>query len=223
MKDSNTCPHCQTRNRINQTRCTYCRQVLVLPADGAISIWRLGPVREGLLGILARAISDVLEIPCVIQPAFIDERPSLRPGWRGISANVFLRQTHARCRKREIAALGITEKNIVPSASYNFLFGLAYLGHPAATASIHPLDLDNPPEPLLAERLVKIALHELGHSFGLDHHTYEEGIDCLMVGDTEVDCTEEVDSGNIQFCEECSASIRKHRRMACKMGTAPKA
>jgi len=164
------------------------------------------------VGILARVLTDAFKVSCVIQPASMDERPSLRPSWKGISANVFLRQTLSRCTKREVAAFGITEKNIVPSANYNFLFGYAYLGLPAATASIHPLALDDPPEKLLAERLAKIALHELGHSFGLDHHGYEEEIDCLMVGDAEVDCTAEVDSGGIRFCDKCMIGMALRQR-----------
>lgn len=212
MNDSNTCPHCRQRNRIEALVCSYCFQEIVLPAKGAITIWRLGNIRDGLIGILARGITDALHVPCVIQPASMDERPSLRPDWRGISATTFLNQVLRRHRKLQVGGIGITEENIVPSARYNFLFGLAYLGLPAATASIHPLVLDDPSEALLAERLVKIALHELGHSFGLDHHTYEEEIDCLMVGDETVDCTEGVDSGNIQFCKSCAAVIQKRLR-----------
>ena len=212
MRDTNTCPYCRQRNDIADVFCSYCHQPIILPADGAITIWRLGAVREGLIGILARTVSEAFQVPCVIQPAFVDERPSLRPDWQGISANVFLKQTLNRNRKKEVAALGITEKNIVPSASYNFLFGYAYLGLPAATASIHPLALDSPPEKLLAERLAKIALHELGHTLGLDHHEYEEEIDCLMVGDADFDCTESVDSGGINFCASCNSAIRRKLR-----------
>lgn len=219
MTDYNTCPHCGQRNRIEETNCTYCQQSLQLPAEGAIEIWRLGTIREGFIGILAKALSDALDVPCVVQPAFIDERPSLRPKWNGVSANVFLRQTLSRHRKGSIAALGITEKNIVPSARYNFLFGYAYLGLPAATASIHPLDLDKPDERLLAERLAKIALHELGHSFGLDHHAYDDDVDCLMVGDEAVDCTAEVDSGKLRFCEKCDRVIRRKITAARRIAT----
>lgn len=71
---------------------------------------------------------------------------------------------------------------------------------------------DHPSEALLAERLAKIALHEIGHCFGLDHHTYDEEIDCLMVGDAEVDCTGEVDLGGIRFCKQCLTGIRKKLR-----------
>jgi len=145
VKDTNTCPHCRQRNRIEDSICNNCNQQIVLPAEGAITIWRLGTVREGLIGILARVLQDAFHLPCAIQPAFMAERPSLCPDWNGISANVFLKQTLARHRKKEAAVLGITEKNIVPSASYNFLFGNAYLGLPAATASIHPLADDKPP------------------------------------------------------------------------------
>ena len=96
--------------------------------------------------------------------------------------------------------------------SSGYLFRYAVMGLPAATASIHPLTLENPVETLLAGRLAKIALHELGHSLGLDHHSYEEGVDCVMIGDATVDCTETVDYGGILFCNDCASDLRKNLR-----------
>ncbi len=213
MKDSNICPSCSGKNPLETQRCGHCGRPLVLPAHGAVSLWRLGPVRSGIMECLARQISAALHVPCVIQPAFLDERSSIRTNWRGVSANVFLRQVLSRSSGREVAGLGITEKNIVPSSSYNFLFGYAYLGLPAATASIHPLAGDNPPDDLLLARLTKIALHELGHTFGLLDHSYRAGRDCLMLGDVDVDTIEEVDMGRDEFCEKCRRVIEKNRRV----------
>ena len=34
-----------------------------------------------------------------------------------------------------------------------------------------------------------------------------------MVGDENVDCTAEVDSGGIRFCEECAAGIERNQRV----------
>ena len=213
MTDWNICPSCSGKNPLETQRCGKCSRPIVLPAHGAISLWQLGTIRSGIMECLAKEISSALRIPCVNQPALLDEQSSIRKNWRGVSANVFLRQILSRSKPQEVAGLGITEKNIVPSKSYNFLFGYAYLGLPAATASIHPLAHDNPPDDLLLARLTKIALHELGHTFGLLDHSYRAGRDCMMLGDVEVDTIEEVDIGRNEFCEKCRRVIGKHRRV----------
>jgi predicted Zn-dependent protease len=65
---------------------------------------------------------------------------------------------------------------------------------------------------LLPEHQAKIALHELGHSLGLDHHSYKEDVDCVMIGDATMDCTETVDDGGIVFCNDCASGLRKKLR-----------
>ncbi len=94
----------------------------------------------------------------VIQPTYLDERASSRSEWKGLSAGVFLAQVYRRHRKGTFVNLGMTAQNIVPSRRYNFLFGYAYLGLPAATISLHPLSQDTPDSELLIERAVKIAM-----------------------------------------------------------------
>jgi len=154
----------------------------------------------------------VFGVPVIIQPAYLDERPAHREGWKGISSIAFLNQVLRRHQKNVVACLGITEYNIVPSKSYNFLFGQAYLGVPAAVVSLHPLEPDQHTVEKIAERAAKIAIHELGHTFGLDHHEYEENSDCVMTGDEELDCVEGIDEGTAEFCTKCAAIVRKRLR-----------
>lgn len=104
--------------------------------------------------------------------------------------------------------LGVTSYNIVPDRNHNFVFGLAYLGHKSAVMSLHPLLVDDPSPATRCCRLYKIAAHELGHSVGLEHHSYDEKIKCLMTGDEDVDCLEELDDEKATFCRSCRKKIK---------------
>ena len=108
MKDSNTCPHCRQRNRIEDARCGSCSQTIVLPADGAISLWRLGPIRDGLVGILAQAITDALSIPCVIQPAFASCMDSSRA--KKLSSEFYFLRPLERCEIKILRLLSFIGK-----------------------------------------------------------------------------------------------------------------
>ncbi len=66
------------------------------------------------------------------------------------------------------------------------------------------MEADAPTIDILIKRASSIAIHEIGHTLGLEHHSYESGIDCVMVGDAELDSIETLDIGTIQFCEACS-------------------
>ena len=209
MKDWNICEHCNVYVALDETACPNCTQSLVLNAVGKISVWRLGDIEDGIVGLIGRNIAEAFMLPFVIHPSFLDERPSQRPKWRGISSNVFLDQIHRRHQPGSFVSVGITAKNIVPDARHNFLFGYAYLGFPAAVISLHAMTQDDPSVELLIKRASDIAVHEIGHTLGLDHHSYDDGIDCVMVGDEEIDSLETVDQGGGRFCEECQRSVTK--------------
>jgi predicted Zn-dependent protease len=181
----------------------------VLNAVGKISVWRLGDIQDGIVGHIGRNIAGAFNLPLVIHPAFLDERPSRRPKWRGISSNVFLEQIHRRHQQGSFVSVGITAENIVPDARHNFLFGYAYLGFPAAVISLYAMAQDDPSAELLIKRASDIAIHEIGHTLGLDHHSYDSGIDCVMVGDEDIDSLETVDQGNGRFCEKCQLIVAK--------------
>jgi archaemetzincin len=93
-----------------------------------------------------------------------------------------------------------------------FVFGEAQLGDRAAVVSAHRLDnrlYGLPPNPhLLFERLVKEAVHELGHTFGLLHcHDAR----CVMASSTYV---EEIDLKGDRFCDRCLDRLREARSEA---------
>jgi archaemetzincin len=88
-----------------------------------------------------------------------------------------------------------------------FVFGEARLNGRCAVVSSYRLDNksyglpDNPA--LLRDRLLKEAIHELGHTFGLLHCLNP---DCVMKSSTYV---EEIDLKSSRFCAKCSEKIGK--------------
>jgi predicted Zn-dependent protease len=97
----------------------------------------------------------------------------------------------------------------VPGAAWNYLFGYAYLGMPSCVMTLHQMSSDEPAMPLLVKRAAAIAIHEIGHNCGLDHHGYDDGIDCVMTADTELDCLERLDEGTHQFCRACQTVVER--------------
>jgi len=205
--DLNICEHCNLLHPVTQRVCGECGQPLVLDAKGNIAIWRLGDIEDGLLGPVAAAIRQAFGCSVVIQPCFVDERPSLRPSWSGRSATALLNQMLARRTKGVMANLCVTEDNITCDKNYNFLFGYAYMGLGAAAMGLEPLRDDDPDAETLIARMSSIAIHELGHAFGLDDMPYDHG-DCVMCGEEENDSNDTIDEGTIKFCKSCRSQLR---------------
>ena len=207
--DSNLCPECGAGSPIKSRLCASCSTPVVLAAKGSIEFWRLSDVRPAILKGMVRVVSQSLGLPVVLQPSFLDPRPSRRTGWNGVSANAFLNQIDRRSRRGTTFSVGITEENIVPGASWNYLFGYAYLGMPSCVVSLHELSSDDPSTALLLKRAAAIAIHEIGHNCGLDHHGYDEGIACVTTADTELDCLDRLDEGTHRFCRDCERIVER--------------
>jgi archaemetzincin len=86
-----------------------------------------------------------------------------------------------------------------------FIYGQAYLGGKSAIASSHRLSNTRyglPEDPVLfGERLIKEAIHELGHTFGLIHCHRPE---CVMHSSTYV---EEIDQKSRHLCQNCKEKM----------------
>jgi len=91
-----------------------------------------------------------------------------------------------------------------------FVFGEAQLGGRVGVVSYHRLQNERyglpADEKLLHFRLVKEALHELGHLFGLVHCS---SYDCVMHISTYV---EDIDTKPAAFCPACLETLRRERR-----------
>jgi predicted Zn-dependent protease len=71
---------------------------------------------------------------------------------------------------------------------------------------IEALRADNPNPQTLVERMSRIAVHELGHAFGLDDMPYDHA-DCVMCGEVEDDSIESIDAGTLRFCKDCRSQL----------------
>ena len=106
---------------------------------------------------------------------------------------------------KSLAVLG--HDLFIPILTY--VFGEAELGGSAAVVSYNRLQNEryglSPDRRLLAERLRKEAVHELGHAYGLIHC---QSHDCVMHTSTYV---EDIDLKSDRFCTECTEFLRTHR------------
>lgn len=100
--------------------------------------------------------------------------------------------------------LGVTDLDIfIPVLTY--LFGEAQLKGPGALVSICRLRNEfygRAADPqLFQERLLKEAVHELGHTYGLTHCIHPG---CVMNSSTYI---EDVDEKGVVFCRDCAEEV----------------
>ena len=62
---------------------------------------------------------------------------------------------------------------------------------------------------VLGEKAMKDCVKALADNCGLDHHGYDEGIDCVMTADTGLDCLERLDEGTQRFCGACRRVVER--------------
>lgn len=139
---------------------------------GVIAVLPLGKVSEDVVRIVSDGLQGVLRVPVdlydtVRMPA--DSYMEARQQYNAMAILKHIREHHA---KPDVKVLGLTEKDL-GNPILTFVFGEAFLGGAAAVMSCNRLyrgvgDALVSREHFLA-RVVKVALHEIGHTFNLPH------------------------------------------------------
>jgi len=167
----------------------------------------VGEVPREWLEKLRLALREVLKLECLTGP-FLDLPPASYREERGqYDADLILNRLLARIPGRFLAVT--TVDLFTSSCNLNFIFGQAQCPGRGAIVSSHRLDPSFYAMPggeeLLLRRLVKEAVHELGHTFGLRHCPNQS---CAMSFSNSV---LEVDRKRERLCTSCLSKMEALR------------
>ncbi|MCX8172651.1 MAG: archaemetzincin family Zn-dependent metalloprotease [Archaeoglobaceae archaeon] len=154
----------------------------------------LGDVDRELIEWLAKELENVFKLKVSILPAI-----PLPPNCYNSRGQFNSTQILFTLKASEIT-LAITSEDLF-AKGLNFVFGEAELGGSRAVVSYYRLKFCADRE-LLKKRLLKEAIHELGHVFGLRHC---KNTGCVMNFSNSVF---EVDIKSSSFCKNCIAKIK---------------
>ncbi|HUB01079.1 MAG TPA: archaemetzincin family Zn-dependent metalloprotease [Terriglobales bacterium] len=161
-----------------------------------------------LLKTLAPALADTFRVRCRILDNRLDPEFAFHPERGQYHSSELLQIMRSYADEGSWRILGITAVDLyIPILT--FVFGEAQMGGPCAVVSFHrlaqqfyglPHDSD-----LLMERLVKEAVHEVGHTFHLTHcHDYS----CAMAPSHAV---EWIDLKERVLCSSCLSRVLDSR------------
>jgi len=169
-----------------------------------VSIVPVGEVARVHLESLTRGLAQRMRVACAIHPDRLDAAPAFNPLRGQYHSTEILKRLMQHAPSESWRVLGVTEADLyIPILT--FVFGEAQLESLCSVVSLHRLrqefyGLPSDPD-LLAERLLKEALHELGHTFGLRHCSDYR---CVMSSSNGV---ERIDLKSADFCPDCSKAM----------------
>jgi archaemetzincin len=178
------------------------------------TVLRLVPLfcgeRAELLDPLAERLERLLPVAVEPHPPGFDPELAYDPSRGQYNSRTLLAQLLGDANGAD-RILGVAGVDLfIPVLT--FVFGEAQLDGRAAVVSTQRLDnalYGLPPAPaLLFARLVKEAVHELGHTFALLH--CPDGR-CVMASSTYV---EQIDLKGERFCDRCLDALRAHPLVA---------
>jgi archaemetzincin len=164
----------------------------------------IGTFDERLLLDVAPALADAFRVPCRIAPVRLDPQFAFHPERQQYHSSEILQSLQGRTADGAWRVLGVASVDLyIPILT--FVFGEAQMGGPCAVVSMHRLQQEFYGLPadgeLLRDRLVKEAVHEVGHTLDLTHC---EDYACAMAPSHAV---EWIDLKDAALCVNCQGRV----------------
>ena len=164
----------------------------------------IGNVDDGLLKDISPALEKILFVPCKVLPVRLDPECAFHGERQQYHSSEILQRMQSLVTADSWRMLGIAAVDLyIPILT--FVFGEAQMSGPCAVLSSHRLrqefyGLPRDPE-ILRHRLIKEAVHELGHTLNLAHC---DDYCCVMASSHAV---EWIDLKDSVLCKTCRASV----------------
>jgi len=164
----------------------------------------IGEVDHELLGELRSRLPLLLGLPCEVLSTKLDPAATFHQERGQYHSSELLHRMQSLASPECGRLLGVAAVDLyIPILT--FVFGEAQIGGPCAVVSTHRLRQEfyglPPDHGLLGQRLLKEAVHELGHTFDLIHcHDYQ----CAMSASHAV---EWIDLKESTLCTACQAQL----------------
>lgn len=174
-----------------------------------VLIQPIGEIKEEIIRKTAKALTEKIEIfEAQISHLRIPiPTKAFNPLRKQYYSPIIMKELYVKTKEAKYdKILGIIDEDLYVEG-LNFIFGEAQLGGKYAIISIYrlkPQFYHQPPnKQLLFERILKEAVHELGHTIGLRHCKNRY---CVMHFSNSIIDT---DVKNYKFCEKCHDKIMK--------------
>jgi archaemetzincin len=162
----------------------------------------IGNFDERLLRDVAPALADAFRVPCQIAAARLDPQFAFHSERQQYHSSEILQGMQTYAANGVWRVLGVAGVDLyIPILT--FVFGEAQMGGPCAVVSFHRLMQEFyglPADPaLLRDRLIKEAVHEVGHTLDLTHC---DDYACVMAASHAV---EWIDLKEAALCPSCQS------------------